>query len=827
MELTKNCTGCMACYNKCPNNAISIVYNEAGFYTPQIDNNKCTNCGLCASVCPQTKEIQVKDEPTHCYAVMSNDEIRKNSASGGLFALIAQEYLKNGGFVCGASFSDDFRQVNHIIIDKEEDLIKLQNSKYVQSNIGDVFSKIKLLLENNKEVLFGGTPCQVAGLNSYLGKRYDNLLTMDLVCHGIPSPLVWTKYLDELTNGKTIKSVFFRNKKEGWHFEPEVEINLKNRFYKRKIKNKLFYRAFFEHLILNDTCYSCKYANLQRPSDITMADFWGIENIDAEMNDEKGTSLLIINTQRGQEIIDKYKHYFKKIKKFNINEAINGNPRLQNSSEKNLDNTQFVKELNKTPILKNIKQNLCPQYEGVIKNFWECDNFGATLSAYAIQQYFLKRGKNYYLLKTSSPKGFVQSFAEKYLKTTHIVSTPIQYEELNQNTNNFIIGTDQVLRPLLIEYNLMADLFGFTSYGKKRIAFSGSFGMVFLEKMSWINRYQYSKLIKRFDNISTREITGKNICKKEFNINAEYIIDPVFLIDKNKWLEIAPDTKDKYRGKIVCYIFEMHGAKANEVKEFLEKKYNKEVVMLTNTKLPVEEFISAIKDSDGLVTNSFHGTCFALIFNKKVLGITNSTKGDARFDSLIKLFDIEKLTVEKIEDIYEREELFCEYNFQNFLSVVEKERKRAEAYFEQIVNKEKQITFNNFIAEINYKVFLLTEKFLKFIIYKYINIVFLVLHCITRKKIVLWGASLFLADLLKKNSKIANHILCIIDKNPMQHNKKFFGCMIYPPEKLVELNPKLIISTVKNNHRKVYKEIVNFVNKNCPTATILPDIFEG
>lgn len=174
MELTKNCTGCMACLNKCLNNAIDVVYNEAGFYIPRINEEKCTNCGLCNLVCPQNKTAKTKEEPKVCYAIMANDEIRKNSASGGLFAVIAEEYLKNGGYVCGAAFTDDFRQVNHIIIDKKQDLIKLQNSKYVQSNIGGVFSEIKKLLDNNKEVLFGGTPCQVAGLDSFLGKNYEH-----------------------------------------------------------------------------------------------------------------------------------------------------------------------------------------------------------------------------------------------------------------------------------------------------------------------------------------------------------------------------------------------------------------------------------------------------------------------------------------------------------------------------------------------------------------------------------------------------------------------------------------------------------------------------
>ena len=823
MELTKNCTGCMACYNKCPSNAIKVVYSKEGFYLPKIDDNKCTNCGLCNSVCPQIQSPLQKEEPCVCYAVMADDEIRKNSASGGLFATIAEEYLKNGSYVCGAAFSDDFRHVNHIVIDKKEDLIKLQNSKYVQSNIGRVFSEIKKLLDNNKEVLFCSTPCQVAGLNNYLGKKYDNLLTMDLVCHGIPSPLVWEKYLGEISNGKKIKNILFRNKKNGWHYKSEVEILLNN----RSIKDNLFYRGFFEHLILNEACYDCKYTNLQRPADITIGDFWGIEYKDSDMNDEKGTSLLIINTQKGQNIIDKYKNKFKKFKEFDINDAITGNQRLKFPSEKNFDNTQFVYGLTTEPLLKNLKNSLCPKYEGVIKNFWACANFGATLSAYALQQYLQEKGKNYYLLKTYQPEGYTKAFADKYLKTTHLVTSKTQYKELNKCTDNFIIGTDQVLRPLIIEYNLATDLLGYTDFNKNRISFSGSFGMMYLENMCFVNKIKYKKLIKRFTSVSTREVSGVDICKHEFNMNAECIIDPVFLIDKEKWLKIAPNTQDKYKNKIVCYMLRVNNDKLEKLQEFLTRKYNKEVIMLVNSELPIDEFLSAIKDADAVVTNSFHGTCFSLIFNKKVLGITNSDCGDSRFDSLIKLFDIEQLTVKNLEDIYNRKDLFVECDFNKFLTVLNKERKKAEVWFDKVFNQKKQVTLKNIFAEIDYKAFSLMENILRFIINKYINLKFLLICRYTHKKVVLWGASLYLANLLKENTKMPNNILGIIDSNSALHYKEFYGCTVYPPEKITELKPNIVISTVKNNHINVYREITDFVKKNCPSATILPDIFEG
>ena len=233
------------------------------------------------------------------------------------------------------------------------------------------------------------------------------------------------------------------------------------------------------------------------------------------------------------------------------------------------------------------------------------------------------------------------------------------------------------------------------------------------------------------------------------------------------------------------------------------------------------EFLSAIKDADAILTNSFHGTCFALIFNKKLLAITNNNTGDSRFDTLIKLFGIENMSVKLIDDIYEKDELFCEYDYNKFVSVLENERKRADVWFEQYINSSKRITLKNLLAELDYKLFLYIEKFLNF----WINIKFYYLCNKNNARVVLWGASIYLDNLLTKNPQLAKNILGIIDKNPAWHYKRFHGCMVYPPEKLGELGPKLVISTIKNNHEKVYPEIKKYLKENYPSIKLLQDIF--
>lgn len=285
---------------------------------------------------------------------------------------------------------------------------------------------------------------------------------------------------------------------------------------------------------------------------------------------------------------------------------------------------------------------------------------------------------------------------------------------------------------------------------------------------------------------------------------------------------MTANTGDKYKGKIVTYLFYVN-SETNKILKYLGKKYNKKIVALENGKISPEEFLSGIKNADFVVTNSFHGMCFSLIFNKKVLCIKSITSG--RFNSLIKLFNITNLFVNDYNEIYSKKDLFAEYDMNNIENVIKQERLKAEEWFDKAINNDKQITLKNILAELDYKMFLLFEKALRFVINKYINFKFLLLCFMTKKKVILWGASLYLADLLKKNPKISENILGIIDNNSAWHYKRFHGCMIYPPEKLAELKPELVISTVKNNHEKVYREIKNYLTECYPDIKLLQDLF--
>lgn len=305
------CCGCAACVNICPRETIEMREDSEGFLYPVIDSIKCVNCHLCEKVCALKK-----DKDTQCYNRLRGEEpiafavkhkeytVRMNSRSGGVFTAITDYILQKGGVVYGAILTSDF-DVEHIRTEVSEERDLMRGSKYVQSKIGNVFKFVKDDLEKERRVLFSGTSCQVAGLKEYLQKEYENLLCLDIVCHGVPSPLVWKKYLgwQESRYGKCV-SVDFRNKKDfGWTDHVETMEFCKNGKI-RHIHSRIYTELFYGHAILRPACYECPYKAIHHPGDITIADFWGIEKAVPGFSDNKGVSLVLINSIKGKECFE-------------------------------------------------------------------------------------------------------------------------------------------------------------------------------------------------------------------------------------------------------------------------------------------------------------------------------------------------------------------------------------------------------------------------------------------------------------------------------------------------------------------------------------------
>ena len=292
----ENCYGCTACYNVCPTEAISMKKDQEGFLYPNIDQNLCIDCGKCKEVCPVYHDDFLEEyEEQKFFALKNSDSVRKESSSGGVFTALSDYFIENGGIVVGAKYSSGF-SVEHKITNNKEVRDQFRGSKYIQSDLDSLFKEIESKLKNDKEVLFVGTPCQVDGLNLFLGKSYSNLTTCDLLCHGVASPRVFKEFIgfvESKTNDKLL-NYQFRDKEIGWRGY-NVSAELKNKKIKNKLWLKSFNYLFSQNYINRPSCSNCKFFTYNRTSDLTMGDFWGIEKFYPEFEDSLGVSLLILN----------------------------------------------------------------------------------------------------------------------------------------------------------------------------------------------------------------------------------------------------------------------------------------------------------------------------------------------------------------------------------------------------------------------------------------------------------------------------------------------------------------------------------------------------
>lgn len=297
------CCGCSACASRCPKQCIHMLRDEEGFLYPVVDKGNCVDCGVCEMVCPFLNKTNPVSDKTILACVHRDENIRKSSSSGGFFSALAEDVILKGGYVFGAALCGG-NKVMHIAVRTIEDLARLRGSKYVQSSIGDAYLQCRTLLNQNKEVLFSGTPCQIKGLYSFLDKPYPNLTTLDFICHGVPSPGVWEAYLQQLSAryGAAVKTIFFRDKAYGWKTYA-MRIAFENgQEYLKKADEDLYLRGFVANLYLRPSCHNCKVKGGTSGADFTVADFWGVERILPQFSDNAGVSLVICNTDKAKKM---------------------------------------------------------------------------------------------------------------------------------------------------------------------------------------------------------------------------------------------------------------------------------------------------------------------------------------------------------------------------------------------------------------------------------------------------------------------------------------------------------------------------------------------
>lgn len=302
------CCGCSACEQKCPKHCISMQEDREGFLYPKVNEEDCIDCGICEKVCGELNPYN-EQKPLNVYAAINKDEeVRLNSSSGGIFYLLAEKHISEGGVVFGARFDKDWQ----VILDYSEtieNVTAFMGSKYVQARVSTAYKDAELFLKQGRKVLFSGSPCQIAGLYHYLRKDYENLTTVDFVCHGVPSPKVWQRYLDEVVTAckRATNDAKYCNRSNGWRrykfdlsYDEDEQVTYLSSYY----KDNHFMRAFISDMTLRPSCYDCQAKHGRSHSDITIGDFWGVNGVFPEINDDKGTGLLLVNTEKGKQCLD-------------------------------------------------------------------------------------------------------------------------------------------------------------------------------------------------------------------------------------------------------------------------------------------------------------------------------------------------------------------------------------------------------------------------------------------------------------------------------------------------------------------------------------------
>ena len=649
------CTGCGACYNKCAVSAIKMEYDNEGFIFPKVLDN-CVDCGACQAVCPALNPIEPYETP-ESYAVWASDEVRLNSSSGGMFSIMAEYVLKNAGAVCGAAYTKDYKLVHHVWAENEKELAPLRGSKYVQSDTELTFKQAKKYLDSGRMVLYTGCPCQIAGLYKYLGKDYDNLYTADIVCHGSNSVKAYQSFIKEFSEGKKIAKVNFRDKVHYDWSTPTV-VYLENGEVKKSAWNESNWnKGFLEGVFNRLNCHQCVYAKAERIADITLADCWQVHRYNPKYDDRKGTSLVLVNSAKGKELFKKLKSKMKLCEKVPLEEMRKYNGQLNRPAAMHPCRKYFFSHLDKYGYHKALWYGRGMRFDVGIVGWWFASNYGSSLTYYALGTILQNMDKPVIMIPISKPNGtpwepeikYTVDFLSKHFRIANKREFH-KMHEFNVFCDSFMLGSDQMWTGSstnLVGYTFFLD---FVDKDKKKIAFSTSFGQsdFIADENVTATAGDY---LRRFDAVSVREQTGVDVCKKRFGVNAEQIMDPVFFCDRKDYDKLCEGINDPIDKKyLLCYILDPTPEKQEAAKAIAEKEGLEIIALMGLREQPVtkekwtvgtvlprissEQFIYYMKNCSYLLTDSHHGTCFGIIYEKPYAALVNANRGATRFETV-------------------------------------------------------------------------------------------------------------------------------------------------------------------------------------------------
>lgn len=678
------CTGCSACANICPKDAIHMTTDERGFIVSEIDSDKCISCSLCKKTCPKLNLKFPYEIQKNCYAFMASDEIRKVSASGGAFLACAEKILEEGGVVCGAGWTEDF-DLRHVIIENKSDLPKIYGSKYAQSSINDVFREIKKYVLSGREVLFVGTPCQADGLRHYMQRDYQNLYIIDLLCRGVPSDEMFKRYMKESYGDEKISAVVQKSKKRfGWGAYTEI-VHASGYTENYNMENNIYMKAFLSDLMFRDSCYGCPYPQKKRVGDITLGDFWQIAKFNKSYDDRLGTSIVIANTEKGKNLVERVQAKLRELVPLDFELPFNS--ALFTSRKVPAGRDVFFDMIKKVPIGAALDRALFgKKYDIGIVGWWANLNYGGTLTYFALNKAIKDLGYSVMMIRAPHSDATMpntDTVPMRFARKHYVISRLYAHRDmhlLNYACKGFVSGSDQLWNPYLEQYAGKECFLSFANQNSLRISYASSYGNVSSFPEQFITKYKPE--LKKFDAVSVREDYGVELSKKYFDIDAQFVCDPVFLCKREDYEELAKQSScefpkkftldfvldpDEEKTAAIKYVAEKLGADFSCFTDLQNTEQKRQAFKLPDSTIyanhAIEDLVKAYSKCDFVVTDSFHGTCFAIIFNKPFISIANHSRGAKRFESLLRWTGLTDRMVNSVEEIFSKPELLNPINY--------------------------------------------------------------------------------------------------------------------------------------------------------------------
>lgn len=668
MDLKREyCCGCASCMNACAANAIKMVQDEEGFFVPSIDERKCVHCTRCVKACPVIHMPTANMDKPECLAAMADDAIRRDSSSGGIFTLLAEEVLEKGGFVCGVVLDNTFSAV-HRVVASHEQFLAMRGSKYVQSEVGLVYREIsKLLKDCDKPVLFSGTPCQAAALRNYLGKDYPNLYIIDIVCHGAPSKQLFHRYLEE-TYGDELKSFSFRTKQSGYNSMNQIATLKDGTELIRSFGFDAYEQCMHSGLSAKAICGNCPFAPAPRQGDLTIGDFWGIAQYNRSLNDGLGMSVVLQNNAKGRQLWDAVKGRCKRIEQVPFS-FIQKHNRFGSKMRLPERRDDFYRMLRTQSFEKSVDYALNNHYDVGVIGLWYGRNYGSIATYFALHYVLSQMGLSVLMVENSLADPDERSEEPNHpyhvVKDIYNISPQFKLDELytlNSMCDSFLVGSDQLWNVKLSRPYKRTYFLDFVDSTHKRISYGTSFGRPYTG--TWGEKETLIRDLRKFDHVSVRDGLSESICRS-FGIEAAQVCDPTFLCPQEEYRALAEKVHIQEDGKyLLAYILDADDSCMRLLQEVSRQSMKKVILILDMSRIEAERSLKKIHldnypdvllrdnidfrqwmryytDADGIITDSFHGTVFSIIFHKPFITKSNANRGAERFVSLLEPIGLE------------------------------------------------------------------------------------------------------------------------------------------------------------------------------------------